>query len=352
MSPPKPIAFDPNDPAVIDAIDALARMTGADPESFEGRQITDLVQTAIKLIPDGRHSGELKLLNAALKELRYAFRIFAPYRAVPKISIFGSARTPEDHPDYRMTVDFARLMVKMGWMVITGAGGGIMQAGHEGTGRSASFGVAIRLPFEQSANPIIAGDEKLIHFRYFFTRKLIFVSQANAVTLFPGGFGTQDENFEALTLVQTGKSHMVPIVMLAGGPEGARSPGGYWFEWDRFIRTQLLERKLISAEDLSLYYLARDPADAADHIARFYRIYHSSRYVKEQLVIRLTRPLSAQRLDFLNQRFSDVVAGGAIRTAAPFDEEKDFRELPRIAFHHARRSWGRLRLLIDAINES
>lgn len=340
----------PNDPAVTDAIEELALMVGVDPETLEGRQITQMLHTVIKLIPDGRHGGELKLLNASLKELRYAYSVFGNYAHTPKITIFGSARTPENHPDYRSAVEFARKMAEHRWMIITGAGDGIMKAGHEGPGRTASFGVAIRLPFETTANEFIAGDEKLINFRYFFTRKLMFVSQSNAVAMFPGGFGTQDENFETLTLIQTGKSHMVPVIMLEGGEGGATREGGYWREWMDFISRQLLNRGWISPEDTSLFYLARDPQDAIDHILQFYRNYHSARYVREQFVIRMKRRLTAAQVDQLNTEFGDLLASGSIVQRAAFPGETDVLDLPRIAFHHNRRKWGRVRQMIDAVN--
>jgi len=349
-SPRDPV-LDPRDPLVLDAVCSLVQMTGVNPETFEGRQVTEMIEATLKLIPDGRHSGELRLLSAAVKELRYALNVFADYRDTPKVSVFGSARTPEDHPDYLAAVEFARTMAENHkWMVITGAGDGIMKAGHEGPGRKASFGVAIRLPFETTANTFIAGDEKLINFRYFFTRKLIFVSQSNAVTLFPGGFGTQDENFEALTLVQTGKSHLVPIVMLSGEPDGAQTYDGYWERWDRYVREKVLGSGWISEPDLNLYYLAKTPQDATDHILQFYRNYHSNRYVREQLVIRLKGRLTEKQLDTLNTDFADLVQEGKMIQRGAFEAENDFLDLPRLAFHHTRRDWGRIRKMIDTIN--
>ncbi|MBL1218347.1 MAG: LOG family protein [Planctomycetes bacterium] len=318
---------------------------------MEGRQIVEMLQTTVKLLPEGRHGGELKLLNSALKELRYAFNVFADYRPTNKISIFGSARTPEEHPDYLAAVAFARTMAAAGWMIITGAGDGIMKAGHEGPGREASFGVAIRLPFETTANSIIAGDEKLINFRYFFTRKLVFVSQSNAVALFPGGFGTQDENFETLTLIQTGKSAMVPIVLLSGDTDGALAPNGYWLEWQSYVREQLLERGMINPEDMELFHLAKDEEDAANHILHFYRNYHSQRYVGRDFVMRLRTPLTEEHIEALNEQFGDLIESGKMVQCAAYDSEREFRDLPRLAFHHTRRDWGRVRMLINAVND-
>jgi hypothetical protein len=214
-----------------------------------------------------------------------------------------------------------------------------------GPGREASFGVAIRLPFETTANEVIAGDNKLIHFRYFFTRKLMFISQAEAVALFPGGFGTMDEAYEALTLVQTGKATPVPIVMIEG------QSGTYWQQWQEWTLKGLLDRKLISSEDVNLYYFAKDPLDAAEHVAQFYRVYHSSRYVRDALVIRLRGPLTGQCLDELNAEFKVLVKSGKIEQRGPLEGESDYPELPRLVFHHTRYKFGLVRRLIDRINE-
>lgn len=326
-------------------LDRLISECGGDPSTFDGRLIRDLLLTTLKLVTDDRDTGELKLLTSALKEMRHAYRVFADYADPHKISIFGSARTQPDHPDYQTAVQFSRLMAERGWLVITGAGDGIMKAGHEGPGREASFGLAIRLPFETTANTVIAGDEKLIRFRYFFTRKLMFLSQCEAVAVFPGGFGTQDELFEALTLVQTGKGAMIPIVMIEG-------PGSnYWNHWDRYIREELLRGGFISPEDTSLYYLARTPEDAADHVCHFYSNYHSSRYVEDDLVIRVKRRLSDEHLQRLNDEFGVLVKAGRIHHRGPYEVEDEHLELPRIAFTHTRRSYGLVRRLIDRINE-
>src|SRR5438067_9815172 len=205
--------------------------------------IQQLKETADKLIRDQANRGDVKLLNTAIKELRYAFKVFAPYRHRRKVTVFGSARLPATDPSYQQAVEFSRRIAEAGFMVITGAASGIMEAGHVGAGREKSIGVNILLPFEQEANAVIRGDAKLMHLKYFFTRKLLFVKESDAVALFPGGFGTQDEAFEALTLVQTGKSHLFPIVCVD-------HPGdGYWKAWDQYIRTQMLDRKMISPAD-------------------------------------------------------------------------------------------------------
>ncbi|MFG0284694.1 MAG: LOG family protein [Phycisphaerales bacterium JB039] len=343
--PERPAQKRADDPDIEAAVERLVEAVGGEPGSFDARLVRDLMVTALKLIPDGRDTGELKLMTAAIKELRYAYRVFGQYPDPHKVTIFGSARTPEGHPDYIAAVAFSRMMAEAGWMVITGAGDGIMKAGHEGPGRKASFGVAIRLPFETTANEVIAGDSKLINFRYFFTRKLMFLSQAESVVLFPGGFGTMDEVFETLTLVQTGKASMIPIVTLEG--EG----GTYWDEFTSFIRQSLLTRACISPEDPGLFYHATSPRDAADHIIRFYRHYHSSRYVRDDLVIRLNRRLRDEDVEALNDDFAVLVKKGRIRQCAAYPEERDHLELPRIAFTHTRNRFSLIRRLIDRIND-
>ena len=319
-------------------------VTGADPRSFQGRLVRELLTASLKLIPDGRDTGELKLMTAAVKELRYAYRVFGQYPDAKKITIFGSARTPEDDPDYQRAVEFSRRMAEVGWMSITGAGDGIMKAGHEGPGRDASFGVAIRLPFETTANEVIDGDKKLIHFRYFFTRKLMFLSQCDAVALFPGGFGTMDEAYEVLTLIQTGKSAMAPIVMLEG--EGS----DYWEQWHEFAVEKLLGRNLISEEDLCLYKICHTSEEALEEVTRFYRTYHSSRYVRDDLVLRLNYPISAAAIEQLNDEFAVLVKEGSIVQRGAYEEEQDHLDLPRLAFTHTRHKFGMVRKLIDRVN--
>jgi uncharacterized protein (TIGR00730 family) len=334
-----------NDEQILSAVHSLIRSIGGDPETFDGRLISELVLTSLKLIPDGHDTGQLKLLNSALKEMRYAYRVFNRYRPSQKISIFGSARTPEDHPDYIAARDFSRTMAARGWMAITGAGDGIMKAGHEGPQREASFGLSIRLPFETTANTVIEGDPKLINFRYFFTRKLMFMSHADAVAVFPGGFGTQDELFETLTLVQTGKSNLIPIVMLEG-------PGGvYWKHWERYIRRNLLDNGWISPEDPSIYHVASSVEDAVEHVTGFYRVYHSSRFVKDNFVIRMSQPLAPEDVETLNAEFGRLVKHGRITLCGALPGEDDHLDLPRLCFEHSRRDYGLMRRLIDRINE-
>ncbi len=337
-----------DDGEVQDRIIELLDLVAGKSDDYDAKLVRELMTAALKLIPDGRNTGELKLMTAAMKELRYAYRVFGEYSDAHKVTIFGSARTPEDHPDYKSAVEFSKLMAQAGWMSITGAGDGIMKAGHEGPGREASFGVAIHLPFETSANEYIEGDEKLINFRYFFTRKLMFLSQAEAVVCFPGGFGTLDETFETLTLVQTGKASIVPLVFIDGDREGEN--GSYWEGWDRYVRQQLAGRGWISEEDFSLYYIAKDPQDAADHVIKFYKNYHSSRYVRDDLIIRIQKPLRDEDIKTLNDEFSVLVKKGEIVQCKAYPQERDHLDLPRIAFTHTRHKFGLVKSMIDRIN--
>ena len=331
---------------LLDQLTQIVREMGTDPDRLRGKTLREILHTTTKLAADQPDLGELKLLSRSLKELRYALKVFRPYREIRKISIFGSARTPTDHPDYLAAVDFARAMAGHGWMVITGAGDGIMRAGHHGAERKSSFGVSINLPFETNTNDIIAGDNKLINFRYFFTRKLTFMWMSHAVALFPGGFGTQDEGFEALTLIQTGKAPLLPIVMVD-------APGGdYWQHWHNYVRKSLLDKGWISPDDVHLYHLFDDPAKAAEHVCDFYRNYHSSRFVRDTQVLRLQRPITDAQLDELNARFAKLVKHGMITQTGPLKEERGvYPELTRLQFTSTKRDYGTLRLMIDAINE-
>jgi uncharacterized protein (TIGR00730 family) len=326
----------------------------ADIEHFAARHLPgpqqdlykEMLVTLCRLARDGASRGELKLLNKALGELRYALKVFAPYRETRKISIFGSSRTQASHPDYQAAVRFARKMTQRRWMVITGAGDGIMKAGHDGAGRAASFGVAIRLPFEQKTNVVISADEKLVNFRYFFTRKLMFIKEASALALFPGGFGTLDEGFEALTLIQTGKAPLIPIVMI-------EQPGGtYWLRWRSYIVTELLRNGMISEQDMHLFHITDDVDAAVRVVCDFYRLYHSMRYVGPDLVLRLERPLSAAMLAQLNDAFTDLLVGGRIEQGEALPaEEHEYPDKPRLKLAFDRRSFGRLRVLIDTLNQ-
>ncbi len=315
------------------------------------RRTEDLIETikeyADKLAVDGSTRGDLKILSRTLRELRYALKVFSPYRHRRKVTIFGSARTSTGDPAYEQALQFGRAMAKLQWMVITGAASGIMEAGHRGAGRSNAMGLNIMLPFEQEANSVIAGDEKLVHMKYFFTRKLMFVKECDAVVCLPGGFGTLDEALEVLTLLQTGKHDMMPVVLLD-------APGGtYWHALNKFILEQLLHGGMISEEDLHLYKITDSCEEAVREVAHFYSTYHSMRYVKSQLVLRLNQPLPATRLEQINERFRDILVDGRFEITDAFPAERDETHLagkPRLAFHFNRRNLGRLRQLIDFIN--
>jgi uncharacterized protein (TIGR00730 family) len=313
----------------------------------DGDMVGEIVANALKLLRDQTNRGDIKLINKSLKELRYALKIFAPYRDVHKVSIFGSARTPEDHADYLAAAEFGKAMVKAGWMVITGAGGGIMAAGHGGAGAEPSFGLAIRLPFEQKTNSFIEHDPKLINFKYFFTRKLMFVRSSNAIALFPGGFGTMDEGFEVLTLVQTGKSVPMPIVFVD-------QPGGnYWRMWQDYVDKQLLERGLIGPADLALYKITDSVEQAVAEVRRFYSNYHSVRYSRDDLIIRLNKAPDAKQLADIAKRYADINMRGEFRISGPLPVERDepaLAHLPRLIFQFNKREHGRLRMLIDELN--
>jgi uncharacterized protein (TIGR00730 family) len=309
--------------------------------------VFELVVSALRLAQDRASRGDLKIANSALKEMRYAFHVFEPYRGQRKVAIFGSARTMPDDPLYEQARAFAAAMAERDWMVITGAGPGIMSAGIEGAGTENSFGVNIRLPFEASTSQFIADDPKLINFRYFFTRKLAFMKESHGFVLLPGGFGTMDEAFELLTLVQTGKSHPAPIVLL-------EVPGGtYWAGWRDFVEKELAGRGLISPDDLGLLRVTDDVNDAVDEIEGFYSNYHSLRFVDRALVLRLRKLPSEEELERLNEEFADIVAQGGIEVAQASPAEiadHDHVELARLRFRFDRTHWARLRQLIDRLN--
>jgi len=333
------------DPELVKRIAELIKFKGG---GYNEGEVADIIENALKLLKDVKDTGDVRVIQVALREMRYAFRLFAPYAAVRKVTIFGSARTQSDKMEYQQAVDFGRKIVQAGFMVITGAGPGIMQAGHEGAGPANSFGANIRLPWEQAANPVIREDKKLVSFKYFFTRKLIFVRHSDAIVLFPGGFGTLDEGYEAITLMQTGKSQLMPLVLMD-------KPGGtYWKTWDRNIREHLLRNQLISPDDLNLYQITDDTDRAVKIITRFYRNFQSTRFVNDLLVIRLKTAPPASAIARLNKNFADIINGPPIKVIKPTPEERednDKLDLARVAFGFNRRDYGRLRQLIDALNE-
>lgn len=332
--------------------DEIQRPQPAD-EPISGPNSQDLYKvmrnTIGRMEKDQTARGDLKILSRTLRELRYAFKVFRPYRRRRKVTIFGSARTKPGHPEYETAVELGHKMAhEHGWMVITGAGGGIMEAGHKGAGKEASMGLNIMLPFEQSSNPYIEGDPKLVTMKYFFTRKLMFVKECSGVVCLPGGFGTLDEALETLTLMQTGKQVIMPLVLL-DSPDGS-----YWKDLGVFFEKQLLEGGMISPEDVRLYKITNSVDETIDEILGFYKVYHSMRYVHDQLVFRLKKKLSDDQLAGVKQNFSDILASGDYEQCGALPEESgepDLADLPRLKFHFNRRQLGRLRMLIDYIND-
>ncbi len=346
-APPVTVVQPPTgDPTIDQQVKELVKRWGYDhsPELIE-----EMIGTVLKMAQDRMSVADLKMYNRSLKELRYAARLFTAYKPFRKVSIFGSARTAATAPEAVAAQEFARRMSEVGYMIITGGGDGIMGAAQRGAGRDKSFGLNIRLPFEQSPNVTINGDPKLVNFNYFFTRKLNFMKESHAIALFPGGFGTMDEGFEALTLLQTGKAMPVPVVLVD------EPNGGYWQTWFEFMRDHLLKLGLISAEDFSLFRMTNDVEQAVAEITRFYQVYQSSRYVGQQMVIRLARRLTAEAVDALNASFADLLRSGRFEQGVALRQERNEPEMasfPRLIFTPHRRDFGRLRLLIDAINGS
>lgn len=332
------------DEALDRAVGELVEQAGA---TGDADLVFELVVSALRLARDRADRGDLKMANAALKEMRYAFHVFDPYRAERKVAIFGSARTEPDDPLYHQARDFAAAIAARDWMVITGAGPGIMEAGLEGAGPDNAFGVSIRLPFEAASSGFIADDPKLINFRYFFTRKLSFIKEADAFVLLPGGFGTLDEAFELLTLVQTGKAQPGPIVLLD-------VPGGtYWESWGTFVQSELTARGYTSPHDLCLVKVTDDVDVAVDEVLGFFTNYHSQRFVDGRLVLRLAQAPGDTELATLTTEFSDIVVRGQIERVDPAPVEiadGDHLDLARVAFWFDRHGWPRLRELIDRLN--
>jgi len=326
----------------------IRELVGEVAEGRDAQLIEEMIDTALKFGRDGANFADLKLYNRAMRELRLAASIFAKYRGIRKVAVFGSARTKPEAEEYKLARAFASRIVAEGYMIITGGGDGIMGAAQEGAGAERSFGLNIRLPFEQKANETIDGDPKLVNFRYFFTRKLNFVKETHAFALCPGGFGTHDEGFEALTLIQTGKSPIVPIVLLD------RPNGHYWETWRRFLANDLLEQGLISSSDFNFFFITHDVEAAVQHILRFYRNFHSYRWVREKIVIRIHRRLADAALAGLNQEFAHLVTGAPIIQTGPLKEEADdthLADFPRIVFT-PRKDFGCLRLFLDALNDA
>ncbi|MDH4101450.1 MAG: TIGR00730 family Rossman fold protein [Nitrospirota bacterium] len=325
-------------------IDALLQNAGDTPNNDLYRE---LIVSVLRMAEDNAERGNIKIAHSALREMRYAFKVFGQYKPVRKISIFGSARTHADEASYKLAASFAERVVEEGFMVITGGGPGIMEAAQAGAGGYNSFGLNVMLPFEQRANPYIADDPKLINFKYFFTRKLFFVKESCGLVLFPGGFGTMDEGFEAMTLIQTGKADIKPVVLMD-------EPGSeYWKDWREYVDEHLEKRGLISEEDWHLLKITNDIEEAVGEFVRFYRNYHSSRYVRDKLVLRLKHKPTPQQVESLNDRYSDIVSDGHIIVLDSLPEEQnepDIAHMPRLVFAFNRKNMGRLRQLIDELN--
>lgn len=288
---------------------------------------------------------EGKILSSTLRDLEQGFKVFANYRDVRKVTIFGSARAKIDSEEYQLAVELAQQLTVLGFMILTGAGGGVMAAGNQGAGKDNSFGLNIKLPFEQTANEYIANDPKLISFRYFFTRKLFFLKESDAIALFPGGFGTQDEAFETMTLCQTGRQPLIPLVLID------KPNGNYWQNWHNYLQENVLARGYINPEDLEIYTITDNPETACQIITDFYRVYHSSRYVKEQFIIRLNYELNDEQIEQLNQEFSHILIQGKIEKIKPLPKEKgEYNNLPRIAFYFDQRKFTTLYRMIKMIN--
>ena len=339
-----PKEYEVGDKAVDGLIDELAKRSGSVKTEYLLREI---LTTAVKLGRESSDTGDLKLVNNALKELRYSFKIFSPYRDVKKVIIFGSARSKKRSTEYKMAEEFARKLTAKGFMIVTGGGPGVMEAGNKGAESGKEFALNIRLPFEQKPNPYIDEKDKIINFKYFFTRKLIFVKETDATALFPGGFGTHDEGFEMLTLVQTGKSRPRPIVLME--PKGST----YWEAWKRYVTDHLLKNGFIKTEDLNLFRIVKTVDEAIKYIDNFYKVYHSIRYVSGLTVIRLNKGISNKTLALINKEFKDILISGEIRRSPPTDKEIQEGEcisLPRIVMNFNMHDYGRLCEMIHLIN--
>ncbi|MGI9585713.1 MAG: TIGR00730 family Rossman fold protein [Acidimicrobiia bacterium] len=338
-----------NNPAIDAKIEDLVNTAAfPDRDADDADLVREIIVTALKVLRDETDRGDIKMMNTALKELRYSSLVFDGHQHMPKVAVYGSARTDPEDPNYLLAEQFGeRMASEHDWMVITGAGPGIMEAANKGAGTEASFGVNIRLPFENGANEYLSPGQ-VINFKYFFTRKVQFVKESNAFVLFPGGWGTMDEAFELLTLIQTGKSDLHPIVML-------EAPGsGYWHSWEAMGDT-LLDQGMIAEADKNLYTITTEVDVAVDEITKFYAVYHSQRYVDDRLILRLNQPVAPEILAGLSDDFRDILRSGSIVSVEPTQAEistDDNLDLERISLDFDRRSFGRLRLLIDRLNDT
>jgi len=336
--------YEIGDAAIDSLINELAKKTGFGETEYLLREI---LTTAVKLGKESGDRGDLKLVNNTLKELRYSFKVFSPYRQVKKAIIFGSARSKNTSAEYLMAEEFARKLTGKGYMIITGGGPGVMEAGNKGAKAGQDFALNIRLPFEQKANPYIQEKDRIINFKYFFTRKLVFIKESDATALFPGGFGTQDEGFEMLTLIQTGKSRPRPIVLME--PKGST----YWAQWMRFVNQQLVKKGYVKKEDLGLFRIVKTVAAGIKYIEDFYKVYHSIRYVSGLTVLRLNKEISDKTLKLINKKFKDILTNGEIKVSPPTDkeiQEGEYLGLPRLVMNYNMRAYGRLCEMIRVIN--
>ena len=312
------------------------------------RQLNRSINTVTHLVNGPSSSFDIKIASSAIEEMSRAFTMFAPFRNVRKVSIFGSARTTPDSPIYALTAATAKALADHHFMVVTGAGPGIMEAGMVGAGRENSIGVSIRLPFETGANSIIAGDDKYVSMRYFFTRKLMLVKESHAFLCMPGGFGTLDETFELLTLAQTAKSVPVPIVFL-------EVPGHpFWTPLMKAMEPLLLDHGLISSSDTSLYTITDNIDDAVSEITRFYANYDSIRFVDDVLYIRVKRSIPDGQFVEIANRYASLAVDGVIQQTTATSEEirdNDVPDLPRVSLKYAAKGFADLRGLIDALNQ-
>lgn len=330
---------------VDEAIDHLMELSG---HIYNPDIIREMILAALKVGQEEEHTADLKLMNSTLKEMRFTSKVFGPYHNVRKVSVFGSARTRPEESVYKMGYLFGQKLAEAGYMVITGGGSGIMQAVNEGAGPEHSFGINIRLPFEQKPNPVMEGNPRQIEYKYFFNRKVAFLKEASAIALFPGGFGTLDEAMETLTLLQTGKRNPIPLVLVD-------EPGGtYWSRWIQFFEQELLAEGYITASDFCLFERVDSVDEAIEKIDRFYRRYHSLRFVEKQLVIRLMSDIDHQAVEELKNRFYDILLPSeCMYLSGPLPAEADEPEianLPRLVLNFNRKDFGKLRKLIDAIN--
>ncbi|UCH44930.1 MAG: TIGR00730 family Rossman fold protein [Nitrospiraceae bacterium] len=329
-----------------DAIDGLIELVGG---VEQPDLVREMILAALKAGQEKNDRAHMKLMNTTMKEMRFTGKMFSPYRNIRKVTVFGSARTEPDEPIYDMCRRFGEKLAQEGYMVITGGGGGIMQAANEGAGPEHSFGVNIQLPFEQKPNPVLIGNPRLITYKYFFNRKVAFLKEADAVALFPGGFGTLDEAMETLTLLQTGKHLPLPLVLIEEPGNGT-----YWNRWHKFLKEELLEEGYINDTDFHLYDIVDSADEAVEKIKQFYKRYHSVRYIRGKLVIRLTSELDDASIEDLSHNFADMLfPGGKICACLPLPEEEDEPDtlnLPRLIVDFNLMDFARLRALIAAIN--